>query len=143
MFHIGIKIIVSPTKYIHMYHCVNLVFQKVQIMCFYLYILTSTTKSKIFKISNLSLGPRGGSARRRMFTMNLHKRGNTVEELERIDGYLKHHCPVAHGYQIGGMYTDLILDTAPVGRLVHLQQLFERHGLVHPEGTVARDFPKA
>ena len=33
----------------HMYHCVNFVFQKVKIMCFYLYILTSTTKAKIFK----------------------------------------------------------------------------------------------
>ena len=38
-----------------MYHCVNLVFQKVQIMCFYRYILTSTTKSEnLFKkTSNL------------------------------------------------------------------------------------------
>ena len=83
----------------------------------------------------------GGSTRRRMFTMNLHKRGKTDEELERVDGYLKHHCPVAHGYKIGGMYTDLMIDTAPPERLVHLQQLFERHALVHPEGTLPRNFP--
>ena len=85
----------------------------------------------------------GGSTRRRMFTMNLHKRGKTAEELARVDDYLKHHCPVAHGYQIGGMYTDLILDTAPAERLLHLEQLFERHALVHPEATVPRAFPTA
>jgi len=83
----------------------------------------------------------GGGTRRRMFTMNLHKRGKTAEELAWVDEYLQHHCPVAHGFKIGGMYTDAMLDTAPPGRLVHLQQLFERHALVHPEDTVARDFP--
>ena len=75
--------------------------------------------------------------------MNLHKRGKTPEQLARVDEYLKHHCPVAHGFKIGGMYTDTMLDTAPAGRLVHLQQLFERHALVHPKDTVARDFPAA
>jgi hypothetical protein len=83
----------------------------------------------------------GGSTRRRMFTMNLHKRGKTAEELERVDDYLRHHCPVAHGFKIGGMYTDVMLDSAPPERLVHLQQLFARHALVHPEDTVAREFP--
>ena len=83
----------------------------------------------------------GGSRRRRMFTMNLHKRGKTAEELEWVDEYLQHHCPVAHGFKIGGMYTDLILDTAPPERLVHLEQLYTRHAQVHPEGTVSRPFP--
>ena len=83
----------------------------------------------------------GGSQRRRMFTMNLHKRGKTAAELERVDEYLQHHCPVAHGFKIGGMYTDLILDTAPPERLVHLEQLFTRHAQVHPEGTSSRPFP--
>lgn len=83
----------------------------------------------------------GGSRRRRMFTMNLHKRGKTAAELERVDEYLQHHCPVAHGFKIGGMYTDLILDTAPPERLVHLEQLFTRHAQVHPEGTSSRPFP--
>ncbi|MFT5090596.1 MAG: hypothetical protein ACI906_001495 [Candidatus Latescibacterota bacterium] len=84
----------------------------------------------------------GGSARRRMFTMNLHKRGKTAEELARVDEYLQHHCPVAHGFKIGGMYTDIMLDTAPVQRLVHLEQLFERHALVHPDDTEPRAFPR-
>lgn len=85
----------------------------------------------------------GGGRRRRMFTMNLHKRGKTAEGLERVDEYLQHHCPVAHGFKIGGMYTDLILDTAPPERLVHLEQLFARHAQIHPEGTVPRPFPRA
>jgi|TARA_B110000495_G_C22988716_1_gene581965 hypothetical protein len=74
--------------------------------------------------------------------MNLHKRGKTAEELARVDEYLQHHCPVAHGFKIGGMYTDIMLDTAPVQRLVHLEQLFERHALVHPDDTEPRAFPR-
>lgn len=85
----------------------------------------------------------GGSTRRRMFTMNLHKRGKTAEELQRVDHYLQHHCPVAHGYKIGGMYTDTMLDTAPPERLVHLEQLFARHAQVHPNDTLPRAFPHA
>lgn len=83
----------------------------------------------------------GGSQRRRMFTMNLHKRGVTPEVIERVDGYLSHHCPVAHGFKIGHMYTDIMLDTASPERLVHLKQLFERHAMVHPDDTVERPFP--
>jgi hypothetical protein len=83
----------------------------------------------------------GGSTRRRMFTMNMIKHGQTPEEIGLVDGYLRHHCPVAHGFKIGGMYTDLMLDTAGPERLVHLQQLFERHALVHPDGTRPRAFP--
>lgn len=76
----------------------------------------------------------GGSTRRRMFTMNMIKHGKTEEELERIDTYLKYHTPVAHGFKIGGMYTDLMLKTADAARKTHLAQLHERHALVHPGG---------
>ncbi|MBI4531566.1 MAG: phytanoyl-CoA dioxygenase family protein [Candidatus Latescibacteria bacterium] len=77
----------------------------------------------------------GGNSRRRMFTMNLIRHGQTESELARVDGYLRHHCPVAHGFKIGGMYTDLMLDTAGPERLRHLAQLHERHALVHPNDT--------
>ena len=83
----------------------------------------------------------GGGNRRRMFTMNLHKRATTPDELERVDGYLRSHCPVAHGFKIGHMYTDIMLDTAGPERLVHLEQLFERHAVVHPDDTKERPFP--
>ncbi len=83
----------------------------------------------------------GGSKRRRMFTMNLIKHGKTEEELARVDGYLRSHCPVAHGFKIGGMYTDLMLDTADSERLRHLAQLHERHALVHPQDTCPRPLP--
>ena len=83
----------------------------------------------------------GGSSRRRMFTINLHKHGKTEEELARVDGYIKHHCPVAHGFKIGGMYTDIILDTATPERLRHLEQCHERHALVHPNDTIIRPLP--
>jgi hypothetical protein len=77
----------------------------------------------------------GGSKRRRMFTMNMVKHGKTQGDLDRIDNYLKYHCPVAHGFKIGGMYTDLMFDTADDARLKHLTQLQERHALVHPDKT--------
>ncbi len=80
----------------------------------------------------------GGGKRRRMFTMNLIKHGKTEEELAGVDGYLRHHCPVAHGFKIGGMYTDIMLDTASPERLRHLAQLHERHALVHPNDTRPR-----
>ena len=85
----------------------------------------------------------GGGNRRRMFTMNLHKKAKTAAEMERVDGYLQSHCPVAHGFKIGHMYTDTMLDTADAARLVHLEQLFERHRVVHPKDTRDRPFPRA
>ena len=90
---------------------------------------------------NLRHASFGGSGRRRMFTMNLHKRGKAPEGIERVDDYLRHHCPVAHGFKIGHMYTDVMLDTASPARLVHLEQLFERHAAVHPADTKQRPFP--
>ena len=77
----------------------------------------------------------GGSPRRRMFTMNLNKHATTKSELARIDEYLRCHCPVVHGFKIGGMYTDLMLDTASPQRMRHLAQLHVRHGVVHPNDT--------
>lgn len=85
----------------------------------------------------------GGSTRRRMFTMNLMKHGHTPEGIAQVDQYLKHHCPVAHGFKIGGMYTDLMLDTAGPGRLRHLAQCHERHAAVHPNDTRLRPLIRA
>jgi hypothetical protein len=70
-----------------------------------------------------------------MFTMNLNKHATTESELARIDEYLRYHCPVAHGFKIGGMYTALMLDTASPLRMRHLAQLHVRHGVVHPNDT--------
>ena len=54
----------------------------------------------------------GGGNRRRMFTLNLTKRGKTEAEIARVDEYLTTNCPTAHGFKFGGMYTDLTIDTA-------------------------------
>jgi hypothetical protein len=83
----------------------------------------------------------GGSTQRRMFTMNLTKRAKTDEELERVNTYLKHHCPVAHGFKIGGMYTETMLATANARRVTHLEQMHQRHALVHPDDTLDRPLP--
>ena len=45
----------------------------------------------------------GGGNRRRMFTINLTRQGQTPDEVAMVDRYLKAHCPVAHGFKIGGM----------------------------------------
>ena len=45
----------------------------------------------------------GGGNRRRMFTINLTRQGHTPDEVAMVDRYLKAHCPVAHGFKIGGM----------------------------------------
>ena len=95
----------------------------------------------------------GGANRRRMFTMNLHKRGKTEAELARIDEYLSHHGTLPRGIRIGGkftgngknnmysnfsMYTDVMLDTATPERLRHLAQLHERVALVHSKAAPPR-----
>ena len=77
----------------------------------------------------------GGNQRRRMFTMNLIKHGKTEEEIERVDRYIRHHSPTAHGFKIGGMYTDLMLDLASSERLRHLAQMHQRHPFVFPNDT--------
>ena len=51
-----------------------------------------------------------------MFTMNMTRGARTAEGLELVRGY----CPVAHGYQIGGVYAAPLVDGAPPGRLRHL-----------------------
>ena len=87
--------------------------------------------------------------------MNMIRGAKTDEEMERVDGYLKAHCPVAHGYQIGGMCelapsplgrarrhgvgfcadAAPIMETASPERRIHLRQLHERHKLVWPDET--------
>ncbi len=98
----------------------------------------------------------GGGNRRRQFSMNLHKRGETDAELARIDEYLSHHGTIPRGIRIGGkftglepgsmyadfsMYTDLMIDTATPERLRHLSQLHERAALVHPHAAPPRPLP--
>ena len=95
----------------------------------------------------------GGANRRRMFTMNLHKRGKTDAELARIDDYLRHHGTLPRGIRIGGkftgngknnmyshfsMYTDVMLDTATPERIRHLSQLHERVAQVHSKAAPPR-----
>ena len=67
--------------------------------------------------------------------MNMVRNGHSAGEIERLDGYLKSHCPVAHGYKIGGMYAPPMIETASAERLVHLRQLHARHAVVWPDDT--------
>ena len=83
----------------------------------------------------------GGGNRRRMFTLNLTKRGKTEAEIARVDEYLTTNCPAAHGFKIGGMYTDLTIDTATPERLRHMTQFHKRHAVVHPNDTIPRELP--
>eukprot|EP01045_Picozoa_sp_COSAG04_P039185 COSAG04_NODE_10856_length_748_cov_1.192604_1_plen_67_part_00 len=50
----------------------------------------------------------GGGNRRRMFTINLTRQGHTPDEVAMVDRYLKAHCPVAHGFKIGGMCESIV-----------------------------------
>eukprot|EP01051_Picozoa_sp_SAG22_P020332 SAG22_NODE_4069_length_1397_cov_6.004622_2_plen_49_part_01 len=34
--------------------------------------------------------------------MNLLRNAKTADELARVDRYIKAHCPVTHGFKIGG-----------------------------------------
>ena len=92
-----------------------------------------------------------------MFTINLTRQGHTPDEVAMVDRYLKAHCPVAHGFKIGGMCESAeslarvafalrlmlacctdgpkLLATAGESRKVHLRQLHERHAVVWPEDT--------
>ena len=43
-----------------------------------------------------------------MFTINLTRQGHTPDEVAMVDRYLKAHCPVAHGFKIGGMCESIV-----------------------------------
>jgi len=67
--------------------------------------------------------------------MNMVRGGQSADDIALLDGYLKAHCPAAHGYLIGGMYGSPMLETATAERWIHLRQLHERHAIVWPEHT--------
>lgn len=76
----------------------------------------------------------GGSNRRRMFTMNVTRRGNTAADIDTVRDYLSHHSPGAYQVKLGaGMYTPVMLDTANDQRRVHLQQCAQMHDELFPQ----------
>ena len=76
----------------------------------------------------------GGSARRRMFTMNLTRQGKTPEDIKLVRDYVSHHSAGGYNVALGaGMYTPIMLDTAGEARKVHLRQCAQIHDELFPQ----------
>ena len=76
----------------------------------------------------------GGSARRRMFTMNCTRHGNSAEDLELCRKYISVHS--AGGYNVdtgAGMYFPTMVKTANAARWKHLSQPAEIHDELFPQ----------
>ncbi|MBM3265471.1 MAG: phytanoyl-CoA dioxygenase family protein [candidate division Zixibacteria bacterium] len=76
----------------------------------------------------------GGSARRRMFTMNCTRHCTDPEDMATLRKYLSIHSP--GGYKVrtgGGMFFPGILDTAGPSRMEHLRQPVDIHNELFPE----------
>jgi hypothetical protein len=75
----------------------------------------------------------GGSARRRMFTMNCTRRGHDDIGIAKVKTYLSVHTPTAHKFPTGtGMYYQCLRDTAGPERLRHMEQPDRLHDEVFP-----------
>jgi hypothetical protein len=75
----------------------------------------------------------GGSARRRMFTMNCIRYCSTEEEMATGRRYLSVHSPGGYNVSTGaGMFFPLILDTADAQRMTHLAQPVQIHDELFP-----------
>jgi hypothetical protein len=85
----------------------------------------------------------GGSARRRMFTMNCTIRAKSPEDLELLRKYLSIHS--AGGYKVdtgAGMYLkQTVLEATPT-RWVHLEQAAQIHDELFPQFALNRDLSK-
>ncbi|NKB70661.1 MAG: hypothetical protein GKR89_26625 [Candidatus Latescibacteria bacterium] len=78
----------------------------------------------------------GGSARRRMFTMNCTRQVAGPADQETARQYIKVHSP--GGYDVntgGGMFFPTMLETAGQGRRVHLRQAAAIHDELFPHLT--------
>jgi len=64
----------------------------------------------------------GGSAQRRMFTMNLGRRAKTSQEVDDLISYCDWHM---HGHGVKAPYGKTMLETASPARAVHLSQVQE------------------
>ncbi len=70
---------------------------------------------------NLMHSAFGGSARRRMFTMNCCAHCNTPEEIADLENYVASHAR----FWLDQMHSDIMRQTASPARMVHLQQVME------------------
>lgn len=76
----------------------------------------------------------GGSARRRMFTMNLTRQAKTPEDMATLRSYVKAHSAGGYGLDLGaGMYTPTMLNTASEARMRHLRQCAQIHDELFPQ----------
>jgi hypothetical protein len=86
--------------------------------------LTSTPGDIVMFNHDVLHAAYGGSNRRRMFTMNCHRRANTPEELAALKRWLDQHA-FNHGKNINmppRCFTETMLSTASPERLKHLEQ---------------------
>jgi len=73
---------------------------------------------------NLMHASFGGSARRRMFTLNCSARAQDEAQIEDLKGYISSHAR----FWIDHMHSDIMRGTASPARMVHLQQPMENEG---------------
>ncbi len=80
----------------------------------------------------------GGTARRRMFTMNCTICPKTTDEKEQVRQYLSIHTPGSGNHVTGaGVYFPPMIDTADEDRMAHLHGPIEIHDQLFPH--LARD----
>jgi hypothetical protein len=74
----------------------------------------------------------GGSARRRMFTLNLSSHAESPAEIEDLTNFIDAHAR----FWVDHLHSDTMRETASSQRMVHLQQVIENEG--HLPELVAR-----
>jgi hypothetical protein len=84
---------------------------------------------------NLMHASFGGSARRRMFTLNLCRRCETPEEIADLERYIEAHAR----FWIDQLHGDGMRRTASPLRMRHLRQVMEREGRLPELARKARD----
>jgi hypothetical protein len=83
---------------------------------------------------NLMHASFGGSARRRMFTLNCCKRCETPEEIADLEGYVN-----SHGrFWIEHLHSDVMRETGPASRQIHLRQVREHEARLPELSAKAR-----
>jgi hypothetical protein len=83
---------------------------------------------------NLMHASFGGSARRRMFTLNNCSHCQTLEEVQDLEGYIN-----SHGrFWIDHLHSEAMRSTGPASRMRHLRQIIEHEGRLPELSAKAR-----
>ena len=83
---------------------------------------------------NLMHASFGGSTQRRMFTLNNCARCTSAAEIEDLENYVAAHAR----FWLDHMHSDVMRQTAPPARMVHLQQVMEHEAHLSALSAKAR-----